>query len=85
MKYEDPLVQSPAINRDIFQLHHVALSPINLILKISRDEATTTSLDNLFQCFSIFKIKNAFLFCSLKICNELQSVYHFKINDTLLK
>lgn len=45
-----------------FQISPIKGTPINLILKIFRDEATNTSPDNLFQYFTIFTIKNVFIF-----------------------
>ncbi|KAK4832884.1 hypothetical protein QYF61_026434 [Mycteria americana] len=43
----------------------------NLTLNVARDGALTTSLGNLFQCFTTLIAKNFFLISILKGCNEV--------------
>ena len=46
------LVQLPCSEQEYLQFHQVLRSQFSLALNISRDEASTTSLGNLFQCFT---------------------------------
>ncbi|KAK4829865.1 hypothetical protein QYF61_007257 [Mycteria americana] len=47
--------------RDIFNYIRLLRAPSNLTFNVSRDGASTTSLGNLFQCFTTLTVKNFFL------------------------
>ena len=47
------LAQPPAVSRDIFNQTRFLRAPSNLALNVSKDGASTTSLGNLFQCFTL--------------------------------
>ena len=55
------LVQLPSREQGHLQLNQVFRAPSSLILSVSRDGASTTSLGNLFQCFTTLIIKTFFL------------------------
>jgi len=57
--------KTPAMGRDIFHEFRLLKSLSNLALNTSVDEVSTTSLDNLVQCFTTLIIKNVFLISSL--------------------
>ena len=54
-------------SRDTFHLIGLLKALSNLALNISREEASTTSLGNLFQCLTTFMVKNFFLIFSLNL------------------
>ena len=49
---EGHLVQLPCTERGHLQLHQVLRAPSSLTSVVSRDGASTTTLDNLCQCFT---------------------------------
>jgi len=51
----------PAISRDILHWTRLLRAPSRLALNTAREGASTTSLGNLFQCFTTFMVKNFFL------------------------
>jgi len=53
--------------RDIFNSIRLLRAPCNLILSVSRDGASTTSLGNLHQCFTTLIIENLFLTSALNL------------------
>jgi len=55
------------MSRDIFNQTRLLRALSNLTLNVSRDGALTTSLSNLFQCFTTFMVKNVFLVSSLSL------------------
>jgi len=57
----------PAVSRDIFNQTRLLRALSNLALNVSKDEASTTSLGNLCQCFITLIIKNFFLISSLNL------------------
>ncbi|KAK4831893.1 LOW QUALITY PROTEIN: hypothetical protein QYF61_020040 [Mycteria americana] len=61
------LVQPPCNSRDIFKSIRLLRASSNLTLNVSRDEASTTSLGNLFLCFTTLIVKNFFLKSSLNL------------------
>ncbi|KAK4811312.1 LOW QUALITY PROTEIN: hypothetical protein QYF61_024448 [Mycteria americana] len=56
----------PAMSRDIFNYIRLLRAPSNLTLNVSRDGASTTSLGNLFQCFTTLIVTNFFLISILE-------------------
>jgi len=52
------------MSRDTFYKTRLLRAPSNLMLKVSRDGASTMSLGNLFQCFTV---KNFFIISSLNL------------------
>jgi len=54
------VVQPPCSEQGHLQLDQVALSPIQSDVECSRDGASTTSLGNLFQCFTTLIVQNFF-------------------------
>ncbi|KAK4807110.1 hypothetical protein QYF61_018451 [Mycteria americana] len=65
--FKGHLVQPPCNEQGHLQLDQVAQSPDKLTLTVSRDGASTTSLGNLFQCFTTLIVKNFFLISSLNL------------------
>jgi len=63
------LVQLPAVSRDIFNYTRLLRAPSNLALNVSRDGDSTTSLGNIFQCFTTLIVKNFFLISSLNLAS----------------
>jgi len=55
------------VSRDIFSWIKVLRAPSNQAWNISRDGASTTYLDNLFQCFTTLHVKIFFLLSSLNL------------------
>ena len=55
------------MNRDIFNYIILLSALSNLILNVSRDGASTTSLGNLSQWFTTLSVKNFFLVFSLNV------------------
>ena len=55
------------MSRDIFHCIRLLRALSNLTLNIPRDGACTTSLGNLFQCFTTLTVKKFFLISSLKL------------------
>ncbi|KAK4816767.1 hypothetical protein QYF61_022765 [Mycteria americana] len=53
--------------RDIFNWIRLLRAPSNLTLNVSRDEVSTASLGNLFQCFTTLIIKDFSLISSLNL------------------
>ena len=58
---------SPARSEGTFNHFRLLRAPSNLTLKASRDGTSTTSLGNLFQCFTTLIVKNVFLASSLNL------------------
>ena len=61
------LVQPLCSEQGQFNYIRLLRDPSNLTLNVSRDGASTTSLGNLFQCFTTLSVKNAFLISSLNL------------------
>ncbi|KAK4828550.1 hypothetical protein QYF61_027519 [Mycteria americana] len=57
----------PAMSKDIFNSIRLLRAPSNLTLNVSRDGASTTSLGNMFQCFTTLILKNVVLISSLNL------------------
>jgi len=55
------------VSKDIFNYTSLLKAPSSLALNVSRDGASTTSLGNLFQCFTTLVGKNFFLISSLNL------------------
>ena len=62
----DP-VQLPCSEQGHIQLHQVLRAPSSLILKISKEGASTSSPGNLCQCLTALTVKNFFLISSLDV------------------
>ncbi|KAK4831204.1 hypothetical protein QYF61_016041 [Mycteria americana] len=65
--YRSSSTTPPAMSRDIFNYIRLLRAPSNLALNVSRDGASTTSLGNLFHCFTTPTVKNFFLLSSLNL------------------
>ena len=55
------------MSRNFFNWVSLLRAPSNLTLNVSRDGASTTSLGNLFQCFTTLIVKNFFFISSLNL------------------
>ena len=66
--YRGHLVQpDPVMSRDIFNKIRLLRAQSNLTLNVSRDGTSTTSLGNLFQCFTTLIVKYFFQIFSLNL------------------
>ena len=52
------------------QLGHIAQSLVQPDLNVSKHKASTTSLCNLFQCFTTLTVEILFLMSSLNLCHS---------------
>jgi len=59
--FKGHLVKSPCNEQGHLQLRHVAQSPIQPDLECFQRWASSTSLGNLFQCFTMLNVKNFLL------------------------
>ena len=65
--FKGHLVQLPCNEQGHPQLYEVLKAPTSLTLNVSRDGSSTTSLGNLFYCFTTLMVKNFFLISSLNL------------------
>jgi len=61
------LVQLPYNEQGHIQLDEALRAPSSLTLSACKDRASSTSLDNLFQCLTTLTIKNFFLISKLNV------------------
>jgi len=80
------LAQPPCHKQGHLQLDQVSQSPIQPALNVSKDGASTTSLGNLFQCFTTLIGKNVFLLSSLNLPSlSLKPLFLVLLQQDLLK
>jgi len=83
---EDHLLQLPCNEQGHLQLKQVLRALVSLILSVSRDGASTTSLGNLCQCLTMFTVKNFFFLSNLFLPSfSLKSFPLVLSQHTLLK
>ena len=78
-------VQLPCNEEGHLQLHQVLRSMSSPTLRVSRDEAYTTSLCNLCQCLTTVSIKNFFLKSSLNLPLSAWNLFPVLSQQILLK
>ena len=64
---QNPCCPTPAMGRAAPYQLRLLRAPFNLALNASRDGASTTSLGNLFQCFTTLCVKNFLLISNLNL------------------
>ena len=58
---------TPAVSRNTYNLIRMLRAPVSLTLNVSKDKASATSLDNLFQCLTTLIVKYFFCISNLKL------------------
>ena len=65
--FKGHLLQPLAMNRDTYISVRLLKALSSLILNVSKDRASTTSLGNLFQCLTTLIVKNFFITFNLNL------------------
>jgi len=79
------LVQSSAMNKDIYSLTRLLTDPSSLTLNIFRNRSSTISLGNLFRCLTTLTVKNFSSYIQFKSLFQLKPFLLVLLQEILIK